>query len=299
MLILLTIVTITMLATWGMTYLILKEIKSITTQLEFIKDNNTNMIITSRYSNNSSIGRFINQINELIENTSILRRNYLNKENNLKDTLTNLSHDIRTPLTSLDGYFQLVVNATSSREREQYNIIIKEQIDCLKDMVDTLFTYTKLQNNSYKLELEVCCVNEILMTCLFSFYQRLQDKRIEPELSFTDRLLYVLANENALKRVFQNLIKNCIEHGCGDMQIKLGCLDEHVIISFVNHYNSQMLNVNNIFNMFYKADKARSRTSTGLGLAIVKELIENLQGNIEADVTEGKFEIVIQLPIDS
>jgi len=290
---LLAIVTIAMIIGWGLVYLILKEINSITTQLEFITENKTNMIVTSKYNN--SIRTFINRINLLIENTSMLRRDYIHKENNLKDTLTSLSHDIRTPLTSLDGYFQLLFDTDSSIEKDQYKSIIKEQIDSLKDMIDTLFTYVKLQNNSYKLELKRCCVNEILMDCLFGFYQKLNNEGMEPKLKISDRQLHVLANKNALKRVFQNLIKNCIEHGNGDMEIELEDSCESINISFSNHFENNGLNIKQVFNMFYKADEARSHTSTGLGLAIVKELIENFCGNVEARAEDDKFQIIVRL----
>lgn len=297
MLVVLIAIIIIMLAGWGISILMIKEINSITRQLEFIKANRTNMIITSRYSNNNTLKNFTNQINAVIIEAAISRRDYITKEENLKDTLTSLSHDIRTPLTSLDGYFQLFFDASTSDEQEQYQKIIKEQINCLRDMLDTLFTYTKLQNNSYKFDMEMCSVNKILLKCLFGFYQEFKDKKIEPKIQLIDEQILILGNENALKRIFQNLIKNCMEHGNGDLNLIMEREENKVIIMVVNHYNDEGINIEGVFDMFYKADRARSHTSTGLGLAIAKELVEKIGGSIEASIFEDEFKIEVCFPV--
>lgn len=290
--------TTIMIIGWWINYLIMKEIKSITTQLKFIKNNKTNMIVTSTYRNNSTLRNFTNQINAVINESATSRQIYITKDETLKNTLTSLAHDIRTPLTSLDGYFQLLLDSPEEGEKEQYQKIIKEEIDCLRNMTDTLFTYTKLQNRSYKFDVEKCCINNILLECLFGFYQKFRDEKIEPNLIIEDEnQLFIMGNEIFLKRIFQNLIKNSIEHGNGDLKVVFRKIDNAAAISFINHFNNENLNIDEIFQMFYKSDRSRSFSSTGLGLAIVKELVERFNGKIEVETPENQFKIDIYFPI--
>lgn len=104
----------------------------------------------------------------------------------MKETITNLSHDIRTPLTSLDGYFQLLSQSESEEEQQHYIAVIQSRIISLKDMLEELFTYTKLQNESYEIALEPVDFGKCVFDTVFSFYDEFQKKGIKPEIDFCE-----------------------------------------------------------------------------------------------------------------
>ena len=146
-----------------------RQVKDICRQLYFLKENESNMLITKEI-NWGGIGELSSLLNSLLLERKEEKRQYVKKEQMIADTYTNLSHDIRTPLTSLDGYFQLLEESKSEEERIRYLKVIQERIDSLKEMLEELFTYTKLQNESYELAAERLNLTQVLKETLFSYY---------------------------------------------------------------------------------------------------------------------------------
>jgi signal transduction histidine kinase len=255
------------------------------------------MIITSNIDS-SDIAELIEQINALLKIQKNLRTEYLLKDSNMKEVITNLSHDIRTPLTSLDGYFQLLVESEVQADRERYMKIIQSRIKSLKEMLEELFTYTKLQNDSFHLEVIPQNINRLFFDTIFSFYDSFTEMNMEPDVQVTEEQLTVIINEEALKRVLQNIIKNGLEHSEGHIRISLQRLNNKAVMIFQNTYkSSEIIDINKVFDRFYKADKARSNTSTGIGLSIAKELVKRMGGEISANLEEDIFQIRIEFKV--
>lgn len=124
-----------------------QQIKHVRRQISFLNQHKTNMLITSDRKS-GCIAELTDELNILIEQTAALRKKIAENESHLKDTIINLSHDIRTPLTSMDGYFQLLLKSSDSEERQQYASVIADRLSSLKEMLDELFTYAKLTNLS-------------------------------------------------------------------------------------------------------------------------------------------------------
>lgn len=143
-----------------------RQVKDICRQLSFQMKQDSNMLI-SRELDFGGIGRLVDLLNELLDMRRKERRSYLEKEALIADTYTNLSHDIRTPLTSLDGYFQLMEDCENVDDQRRYLGIIHERIRSLNEMLEELFTFTKLKNDSYSLNLTPCCLNRILKETVF------------------------------------------------------------------------------------------------------------------------------------
>lgn len=274
-----------------------RQILNICRQLAFISKHNSNMIVTQNI-HSSDITELVEMINTLLECQKKKKIEYQNKDSNLKEIITNLSHDIRTPLTSLDGYLQLLAEADLQADKERYTVIIKSRIKSLKEMLDELFTYTKLQNDSYQLDVMPQNINKIFCDTIFSFYDDFKERNMEPDVQITDEQMIVICNEAAVKRVLQNIIKNGLEHSQNQMGISLQRNNRKVIILFRNGYsNSETMDINQIFDRFYKADKARSSNSTGLGLSIAKGLVLKMDGEISANLTGDIFEITVEFAI--
>lgn len=137
-------------------------------------------------------------------------------------------------------------------------------------------------------------MNEILLSVLFSFYKDIKQRGIEPLVNVPEQDIFIQGNEPALRRIFQNILKNCIEHGNNQLSVRLINTADTVQIYFENDYQTQEpIVANKVFDRFYKADGARSKTSTGLGLSIAKELVERLNGFITGNVKNDIFTITI------
>lgn len=270
-----------------------RQIKNVKSQISFLNQHETNMLITSDQKS-GCVAELTDELNTLIEQTAALRKEIADNESHLKDAIINLSHDIRTPLTSMDGYFQLLLKSDDPEERQQYAAVISDRLFSLKEMLDELFTYAKLTNKAYELELSSCAVNEILLSVLFSFYKDIKQRGIEPFIDIPEQAVLIQGNEPALRRVFQNILKNCIEHGNKHLSVRLINDTDTIRISFENDYQTQEpIDARKVFDRFYKADDARSKTSTGLGLSIAKELVERLNGSITGSVKNDIFTITI------
>lgn len=146
----------------GLSFYYRHQIKNVKSQISFLNQHETNMLITSDQKS-GCVADLTDELNTLIEQTAALRKEIADSESHLKDTIINLSHDIRTPLTSMDGYFQLLLKSDDPEERQQYAAVISDRLSSLKEMLDELFTYAKLTNKAYEVELSPCAVNEILL----------------------------------------------------------------------------------------------------------------------------------------
>lgn len=276
-----------------------RQVKDICRQLAFLLKHDSNMPIT-RDIDFGSIGKLADLLNEYLASKRREHAQYRKKEKIISDTYTNLSHDIRTPLTSLDGYFQLLEECGSADDRQRYLTVIRERIESLKEMLEELFTFTKLKNETCPLGLTRCCITQILKETVFSYYEDWTKLGIEPEILIAEERLYLLGNPPALRRIIQNILKNAVEHGEKKIKIALYSEGKQILLAVSNQVtHPEQIDVTMIFERFYKADEARSRTSTGLGLAIAKELALRMAGEIKADLTEDIFCIVIRFPVTS
>ena len=197
-----------------------RQIREICRQLAFLKEHDSNLLIT-RQMDSFGIRELTDELNEMLERQREQRRRYLKKEQDISDAYTNLSHDIRTPLTSLDGYFQLLKDSGQKEERERYLGVIQERIASLKEMLEELFTYTKLKNETYELKLEPLYLNRILVETAFSYYDVWLERGIEPDIEITETQLQIEGNETGLRRTIQNMMKNGLDHGEGAMRLSL------------------------------------------------------------------------------
>ncbi len=274
-----------------------RQVKNICRQLELLEKEVTNYRVRTDISE-KEIKELAEHINYICDSHNKKEIQFINKDKNLKETLTNVSHDIRTPLTSLKGYFELLMSEEDAEQKLKYASVISERMGNLSDLLDELFTYTKLQNEDYKLELNNQDFTKLVLDTIFSFYDMFKSKGYEPELDIDDKSYKVVCNDIAVKRVISNIIKNAIVHGNGRVKLTYGLIEEYLVFSCENTVeHPEDIEVNQIFNRFYKADKARSEKSTGLGLAIAKEMIDKMGGTISAGLQGDMFGIEVKFKI--
>lgn len=271
-----------------------RQMKNICRQLSFLMKKDSNMLLTGDVRI-GGVGKLLDTLNDYLLVQRKKERYYQEKEKTIANTYTSLSHDIRTPLTSLDGYFQLLETSDTEEEQKKYITIIQDRIKSLKDMLEELFTFTKLKNASFQLELSKCCINQMVKDTIFSYYDEWMEKEIQPHISITDTLLYMKGNEQAIRRVLQNIIKNGLDHGEKEVDISLQEVEQKIVIEIKNKvYHPENIDITQVFTQFYKADMARSKTSSGLGLSIAKEFVLQMHGEISARIEEEKFCVCIQ-----
>ena len=276
-----------------------RQVQKTCRQLSFLREHTTNLRLTSDLPF-GELNQLTDCINELIDDSRKIRLEARLQENRLKETITNLSHDIRTPLTSMDGYFQLLLESDSPAERDRYLSIIQNRIKSLGDMLEELFTFARLQDADYQLPTERIDFARCIFDTVFSFYEEFRKKGIEPLADFCDGHLFVTGNEEALRRAVQNLIRNALVHGHENFILKLYEEDGQAVFRCANQVeHPEEIDITRVFGRFYKADSARTHTSAGLGLSIARELTERTGGQIRAQLSGNLFEVEIRYPLDA
>ena len=274
-----------------------RQVKDICRQLAFLMKHDSNMLIHREFGL-GGIGMLSDRLNDLLELRRKEKQYYQEKETLIADTYTNLSHDIRTPLTSLDGYFQLMEACENVEEQRRYLNIIHERIHSLNEMLEELFMFTKLKNESYRLELTSCCINRILKETVFSYYDDWVRREIQPDIQITEEQLYIDGNKQGLSRIIQNVIKNGLDHGEKKIRIVLKREQNRAVLRISNQViASEQIDIEHVFDRFYKADAARSKTSTGLGLSIARGFVRRMNGEIGAKIEENEFIVEMSFPI--
>lgn len=273
--------------------LMIKEINNICEQVRFLINNNSQMRINTSFSIKTFM-EFAEIINNFLDSYHNKEKAYINKEKYLQNTIRGLSHDIRTPLTSLDGYLQLIADNKENINNDKYFSIMRNRISSLNNILDQLFTFVKLQENEYKLEMEKIDFTSLALQTLFNYYEDFKFRNIEPKINFPNNKIFINANTDALERIFQNIYKNILEHGQNPISLSISEDEKKLIFVSKNKTKDDLtINKDDVFKEFYKASNSRNGSSTGLGLAITKALVEKLNGKITADISDNYFAIEI------
>lgn len=209
----------------------------------------------------------------------------------LRGAVTNISHDLRTPLTAICGYLELLEKEEKSPKVEMYLANIANRIENLKQLTEELFRYTVILSTE-KLEKEDVDIKGTLEECLLGFYGAMDAKGMEPEIVITDRQVTGTLNRSGLVRVFNNILNNALKYSDGDLRV---CLDDDGRLSFSNTaVNMDEIQVGRLFDRFFTVESARD--STGLGLSIARTLVEQMDGRIWARYKEQKLYIYLEFP---
>jgi len=233
------------------------------------------------------------QLNRLRQHWFLSQRQYEKAEKKLKQNITSLAHDIRTPLTGAAGYIQLAQECEDFVKREHYLETASDRLKELGDMLEELFLYTKLTSVEFELNMCELQVLPLLSECLVSLYRQFEEKGVSPEVEFESESFRIKADEECLRRIFHNLIQNGLIHGRGGLSIR----QSKTSVFFENLVSETSVpDTDQIFDRFYKADSARRKGSSGLGMFIVKELAERMGGQVEAQLNRQMLTIRLEFP---
>lgn len=217
------------------------------------------------------------------------RHKYVNGDRELKEAVTNISHDLRTPLTAICGYMDLLKQEEKSEKVTRYLSLIENRTESLKRLTEELFRYSVILSTQEEMELETVCINSVLEESIAGFYGALTARGITPEISLPENRIERRLNKEALSRVFSNILNNALKYSDGDLEIMLR-EDGRIIFSNTASGLNEV-QVGKLFDRFFTVEAARN--SNGLGLAIAKTLVEQMGGRIEAEFEKGKLKIII------
>lgn len=241
------------------------------------------------------------EINELIysHNQELSRQKRLEQAN--KELLTSLSHDVRTPLTSLLGYLDALESGiVDDGEKEEYIKIARKKAYDLKRLIDTLFDWFKIDSKELKLIMQDTDICELTKEIVIDWLPTLEQKEITPEIEIPDEEWIIELDLSAYKRMVSNLIQNAVEHSSCS-HLKVAVKQNNGIISIIVKDNGIGIGKDKlpqVFERLYKGDTSRSRQSSGLGLSIVKELAKMHGGRVTAQSNIGEYtEFTIELPM--
>ena len=261
------------------------QIKNIGKQLENISEGKTEKKIDISLLD-KDIEYLAGNINRNIDFQKQLRIDVLRNEQKLKDSIANISHDLRTPLTSIMGYLQLLEKSEfSENQREKINIL-KKKSEILHNLITSFFEITIIENDNVHIKLEKINLNNFLSDALLQNIASFKKAGIEPIFNLPNATIFIESDKMILQRIVQNLISNILKYGSSYVKISLA-QKEHVELSFANKVEDpKKIDVNLLFQKFYTADRSRSSGSTGLGLSIVKLLAEKINAQAVAEIED-------------
>ena len=219
------------------------------------------------------------------------RRRFQNGDRELKEAVTDISHDLRTPLTAVCGYLDLLEREDLPPEAERYLALISNRVEAMKQLTEELFRYSVILSAGEVVltTVDMVCVLE---DSIAGFYGPLKERGIEPVIGLPDEAVVRLLDRAVLSRVFDNVLSNALKYSAGDLKIVMSAGGE---VSFSNTApDLDEVQVGRLFDRFFTVEAARG--STGLGLSIARTLVERMGGTITAEYEAGTLTIRVKFP---
>lgn len=290
-----------------------KDLEEISRQFEDrLKEDTNNVIYVP--GTDRRLRAFAEQMNRELAILYDRRRRYQNGDRELKEAVTNISHDLRTPLTAIYGYLELM--ETDAEQTAHYAAQIRNRADAMRELTEELFRYSIIVAEQEKEEMQgrnqkTVTLNRLLADSLLSYYDIFRKNQITPQIRIPDEEVVRCLDEGALKRVFANILDNAVKYcktagnvGCGQSEAALKRapvskvitveLSMDGTITFCNcAENLDKVSVERLFDRFYTVETGRN--ATGLGLSIAKLLVERMGGSILAAYVDGMLQIVLKI----
>lgn len=274
-------------------FLMNKEIKRIKKEINLVLSRKTNSFIHTEFVS-KKIRELVDCINNHLVEIKSKERNLERKNANFIKMIRNISHDLRTPLTSSLGYVSLMLESDVTEKEKVKNLkIIEGRLKRLSELIDSFFEFAKILSNDKMIELDDINLVAIIEKSISNHYDDFSKEKRIIEFKTDRRKVNIKSNDLMLVRVFDNLIRNAYKHSDGNLNIQLITGNNEVKIQFINNLNYYNLDVDRIFDEFYTVDISRTKGNTGLGLAIAKEFVIQLNGKIKAEKSNNNLIITI------
>ena len=273
--------------------LMLKDLKYISAQ---IKDNLSEYKNLKTKTSFKYIDELASSINLLYEENQKINVKSKNIEEELKTSVTNMSHDLRTPLTSIIGYMQLIKSDNiSCSDKNEYISIIEKRTKTLQNLINNFYDLSRIQSDEYKFNFEKVNIQDVLCENIALFYNDFIVKNIDPIIDIDDNMDSIISDKNALNRIFSNLINNSLKYGEKYVKISFKKENNYIISEFINYAPSlKEDDCLKIFNRFYTGNNSRTNETTGIGLSIVKSFTKGLGASLYSSIENHNLKITIK-----
>ena len=263
------------------------ELKNITRELKEITEKDTNLLLSTS-SGDKSIKILVDSLNKELKKLLSLKREYTKGIFDVKKSAENIAHDIRTPLTAIKGYVDLLEKEELSEEGRKYLEIIKGRVDYMKEMIDELFLSLSMKSRGV-LNLSNIDAKSILEEALVSYYNEFKKKGMSPSLMTPNEKVIIKADSKALYRVYSNIISNALKYGEGEFKVEM---DEKGNTIFSNLApNMDSVEANKLLDRYYTISDAKA--SSGIGLSISKEILQEMGGELKVKLEHQRLYISI------
>ena len=216
-------------------------------------------------------------------------------EEKIRESISNMSHDLRTPLTSIMGYLQMIKSEKSSEaDKKEYMDIVEKRTKSLQQLISSFYDLSRMEGNEYNFNYKKVNLSSILCENIAVFYNDFRNNNIEPIIEIDENVKDIISDDGAINRIFSNLITNMIKHGESFVKITLRQENDVIITEFINKATRlTQENVDKLFDRFYTVDNSRSDKNTGLGLYITRIMVEKLGHSISSKIDNGYLKIEI------
>lgn len=266
------------------------DVRRMTRQLEDINEHfGTNELVRTN-THNKNLAKFAAKINQLIHLYKQNQQSVERRELELRQEITNISHDLRTPITSIKGFSELLTDPSlSEEERKDFLTIIQKKIDNLTLIVDLFYELSQLHSSDKKLHIEKQFLDQSLVDTMLLFYDDFEKKQLKVDIKEA-AVSPILADEKATVRMITNIIHNALTYAKSHFTITLTEEEDYVVLKAVNDVETMnTAELEMIFKRTFRLDQSRTGTHLGLGLHIVQELAEQQGGKVAADVQGSEF----------
>lgn len=265
-----------------------KELKNILNQLKNYNIRKTEKKIDITLLD-KDIEKMTIEINNLIDLHALSNIEKKSAERELKQAIANISHDLRTPLTSILGYIQLIEKPeVTDEERKEYLAIAKDRAKRLQILLNDFFELSVIESVDHSLKLGKLGLNSIVEEIVINLYDKFNEQQIVPSIKIPQEQMNIIGDESAIKRVIENLVINAIRYSDGNVSITLERNNTKINLTISNDVKDiTEKDVELFFNRFYTADQTRSGKGTGLGLSIAKALMDKMNGKLSAELKDS------------
>ena len=273
-------------------YTLEKNLRQAREQLEQVRAGETGVRLTLDTPNRQAEELF-HTINALLEQRELERVDYQRKERQLRQQIANVSHDLRTPLTSILGYLQLLrEEGLSPEERRAWLEVIDGRAQSLRELITAFYDLSRIEGGEYPLEREQVELRRELEEVLAGFYPELEKSGLTVSVDLARDIPPVWGDRGGVRRVFSNLLVNALRHGQGTLEVKLERRGAWAAASFTNGApDMTQEDVLHVFERSFTADRTRTGQNTGLGLSIVQALMVQMGHQVRPELREGRFTI--------
>ena len=240
------------------------------------------------------LNRMVSGINHLYEKQLEIRKAANGKEKEIRESISMVSHDMKTPLTSIIGYLQMAKKSADEEQQSDIDTAL-ERATYLNGLVNDFFEISLIDADSFSPNLESLNICELICEEIFALSPSFDKKGMLPVFEKSDRDIRVQADRKMCTRVFQNYFSNCIKYGVGEVVIDVDESSTEKVRITISNTPQNTVNPDKMFERFYRDDQARSGEGAGLGMFICKSFVEAMQGSIRAEMIEGKLVTVIEM----